>query len=204
MLCGTDILRPLPQISFRKSSNAPVIVSCGQCFIQETGMTYSNVSPRALYQRTGALTHFTLRSLCMMWFLHKSATSVSSLGLTFSHVLSACSSILRGLCSVCVARTVLVTHGCLGYRWAVLQSIKAVFSHPRPQRSLGWGGQGAGRGCKTADPKWPKGSSMPCDAMLSNKSQERERKRGGRVLSCNATTAHGEAFLPRESLNITC
>lgn len=61
------------------------------------------------------------------------------LGVYFQTHVSACSSLLTVLCFVFVARTVLITHGCLGYSWAMLQSINAVFSHPRPQRPVVWG-----------------------------------------------------------------
>ena len=110
------------------------------------------------------------------------------------------------LCSVLVARKVLITHQCFGYCWAVLAQHQGCLSNIPPLTSrLGVGKILGGDTARTADPNWPKGYSMPYDVCSAIKARRRRNKGGAFVylcLSSGATATHTETLLPRKRLDI--
>lgn len=83
---------------------------------------------------------------------------------------------LMVLCFLFVARMVSMTQGCFGYCSAVLTHHQGCLSNlalpPKADRlGKGLGGDRA----RPADPKWPKGSSIPDDVMTGIKSEKEGR-----------------------------
>lgn len=122
--------------------------------------------------------------------------------------LTFCIEALILLCSVLVARKVLITYQCLGYCWAVFAQHQGCLSNiaPSPSR-LGLGKTLGGDTVRTADPNWEKGHSIPYKICSAIKDKSKEEDLGEFVIMTFVfwNNLYGtKALLPRKWLDIAC